>query len=65
MSKAATPRTRPPAQPASADRLYRKARRASVATEDEALNAVCDSRLKDPRYPMDRLLKKLGHGLEK
>jgi hypothetical protein len=65
MSKVATTRTQPPVQSVSADRLYRKARRTSVATEDETLNALCDSRLKEPRYPLDRLLKKLGHGVEK
>jgi len=46
------------------DRLYRGARKATPASEDEALNALCDARLKERRYPLARLLKKLGHELE-
>jgi hypothetical protein len=47
-----------------ADALYRRARKANEATEDEALNALCDARLKEPRRPLREILKKLGHGLE-
>ena len=35
-----------------------------LASEDEALNQLCDQRLKEPRYPIEKLLKKLGHELE-
>lgn len=46
-------------------RLFRQARKAAPTSEDEALNALCDARLKDRRYPLLRLLKKLGHELGK
>jgi hypothetical protein len=46
-------------------RLFRRARKAAPTSEDEALNALCDARLKDQRYPLSRLLKKLGHELGK
>ena len=32
-------------------------------TEDEALNQVCNERLDEPRYPIQKLLKKMGYGL--
>jgi hypothetical protein len=47
-----------------ADKVYRRARRTAPATEDEALNALCDGRLKERRYPLQKLLDKLGHELE-
>jgi hypothetical protein len=47
------------------DGLYRRARKTVAATEDQALNALCDARLKEPRLPLLRLLEKLGHELEK
>ena len=47
------------------DRVYRAARKAHRASEDEVLNAVCDSRLDEPRYPLPELLKKLGQELAK
>ena len=50
---------------ASADKTYRRARKTLPATEDEALNALCDARLKERRYPLQKLLDKLGHGLER
>jgi len=43
----------------SIDRLYRRARKTTLPEEDEALNALCDARLKERRYPLSRLLKKL------
>ena len=49
---------------ASADKAYRRARKTTPATEDEALNALCDARLKERRYPLGKLLDKLGHDLE-
>jgi hypothetical protein len=42
----------------------RRARKASRPTEDEALKALCDARLREPRRPLRELLKKLGHELE-
>jgi hypothetical protein len=48
---------------ASADKAYRRARKTAPATEDEALNALCDARLKERRYPLPKLLEKLGHEL--
>ena len=59
----AAPAGRQPALPIH--HLFRRARKAAPANEDEALNALCDARLKDRRYPLARLLKKLGHELEK
>ncbi len=35
-----------------------------AATEDEALNAVGEARKGEPRYPLARLLRKSGHGLD-
>lgn len=51
--------------PSSLDKLYRQARKATIATEDQALNALCDARLKEPRHPLRKLLNKLGHELER
>jgi hypothetical protein len=34
--------------------------RANPRSEDEALNRICDQRLNEPRYPIDKLLKKIG-----
>jgi len=47
------------------DKVYRRARKTAIATEDEALNALCDARLKEPRHPLQKLLNKLGHELER
>jgi hypothetical protein len=38
--------------------------RANPRCEDEALNRICDQRLNEPRYPIDKVLKKMGHELE-
>ena len=54
----------PARRSASANKIYRRARKMAPATEDEALNALCDARLKDRRYPLRKLLDKLGHELE-
>jgi hypothetical protein len=32
----------------SLDKLYRRARKSTIATEDQALNALCDARLRKP-----------------
>ena len=47
------------------DRVYRRARKAIKASEDQALNAVCDARLNEPRLPLPQLLEKLAHELGK
>ena len=39
--------------------------RANPRSEDEALNRICDQRLNEPRYPIDKLLKKMGYDLER
>jgi hypothetical protein len=49
----------------SVDKVYRRARRATIATEDQALNALCDARLKERRHPLEKLLNQLGHELER
>jgi hypothetical protein len=49
----------------SADKVYRRARKTAIATEDQALNALCDARLKERRHPLERLLNQLGHELER
>ena len=46
------------------DKVYRRARKTAIATEDQALNALCDSRLKERRHPLKKLLDRLGHELE-
>ena len=51
--------------PSSLDKLYRQARKTTIATEDQALNALCDARLNEPRHPLQKLLNKLGHELER
>lgn len=48
----------------SVDKVFRRARKTTTATEDEALNALCDARLKERRHPLQKLLHKLGHELE-
>ena len=55
----------PPPKDATVDRLYRRVRQTASVTEDEALNAVCDSRLQEPRRPLEKLLKKLENALDK
>jgi len=50
---------------ASVDKVYRRARKTAVATEDQALNALCDARLKERRHPLPDLLHRLDHELER
>jgi len=48
----------------SVDKVYRRARKTVVATEDQALNALCDARLKERRHPLPDLHSSLaGHPL--
>jgi hypothetical protein len=47
------------------DKVYRRARKTAAATEDQALNALCDARLQEPRHPLQELLHRLGHELER
>jgi hypothetical protein len=47
------------------DKVYRRARRTAIATEDQALNALCDARLKERRHPLQKLLDQMGHDLER
>ena len=56
--------TSPSGKPTRIEGVYRRARKAVRTTEDEALNAVCDARLKETRHPLRPLLKKLGHELD-
>jgi hypothetical protein len=49
----------------SVDKVYRLARKTAVSTEDQALNALCDARLKERRHPLQKLLNRLGHELER
>jgi hypothetical protein len=49
----------------SVDKVYRRARKTAVATEDQALNALCDARLKERRHPLPDLLDRLEHELER
>ena len=49
----------------SVDKVYRRARKTTIATEDQALNALCDARLKERRHPLEKLLNQLGHELER
>ena len=49
----------------SVDKVYRRARKTTIATEDQALNALCDARLKERRHPLEKLLNRLGHELER
>jgi hypothetical protein len=49
----------------SVDEVYRRARKTSIATEDQALNALCDARLKERRHPVEELINRLGHELER
>ena len=49
----------------SVDKVYRRARKTAIATEDQALNALCDARLKERRHPLKKLLDRLGHELER
>lgn len=37
--------------------------RRTTLTDDEALNRICDERRSEPRYPIEKLLKKMGHEL--
>jgi hypothetical protein len=47
------------------DQVYRRARKTAIATEDQAINALCDARLKERRHPLQELLDQLGHELER
>jgi hypothetical protein len=49
----------------SVDKVYRRARKTTIATEDQALNPLCDARLKQRRHPLEKLLNRLGHKLER
>ena len=49
----------------SVNKAYRRARKTTIATEDQALNALCDARLKQRRHPLEKLLNRLGHELER
>ena len=49
----------------SVDKVYRRARKTTIATEHQALNALCDARLKERRHPLRKLLNRLGHELER
>jgi hypothetical protein len=49
----------------SVDKVYRRARKTSIATEDQALNALCDARLKERRHPVEELINRLGHEVER
>jgi hypothetical protein len=49
----------------SVDKVYRRARKTTIATEDQALNALCDARLNERRHPLQKLLNRLGHELER
>ena len=40
----------------SVDKVYRRARKTTIATEDQALNALCDARLKERRHPVGALI---------
>jgi len=42
------------------DKVYRRARTTTIATEDQALNALCDARLKERRHPLEKLLNQIG-----
>jgi hypothetical protein len=47
------------------DKVYRRARKTAIATEDQALNTLCDARLKERRHPVQELLDQMGHELER
>ena len=44
----------------SVQKVYRRARKTAIATEDQALNALCDARLKERRHPLEKLLNQIG-----
>lgn len=54
-----------PVSKESVEPAFRRARDSVRVTEDQALNAICDARLREPRLPLDKLLKKLEHELER
>jgi len=49
----------------SVDKVYRRARKTAIASEDQALNALCDARLQERRHPIQELLSRLGDELER
>jgi len=62
-----TAKTRRAAEDAVKDAFPPKAnpsRRRHQSTEDEALNRIADQRLHEPRYPIEKLLKKAAYELE-
>jgi hypothetical protein len=46
-------------------KVYRRARKTAIATEDRALNTLCDARLQERRHPIQELLNRLGNELER
>jgi hypothetical protein len=44
----------------SVHKVYRRARKTTIATEDQALNALSDARLNERRHPLEKLLNRLG-----
>jgi hypothetical protein len=50
--------------PSRADAVYRRARKTTIATEDQAINALCDARLKEQRHSLRKVFNRLGHELE-
>jgi hypothetical protein len=49
----------------SVEKVYRRACKTAIATEDQALNALCDARLQERRHPIQELLNRLGDELER
>jgi hypothetical protein len=47
------------------DKVYRRARQTAAASEDQALNTLCDARLKERRHPLQKLLDRIEHELER
>jgi hypothetical protein len=64
-ARVATPASAHGNASSSVDKVYRRARKTAVATEDQSLNALCDARLKERRHPLQDLLRRLGHELER
>jgi hypothetical protein len=58
-ARVATPASARRSAPLSVDKVYRRALKTAVATEDQALDALCDARLKDRRHPLPDLLARL------
>jgi len=50
------------------DDLYRRARARRpepIENEDAELNRICEDRKDEPRYPIEKLLRKMGHEVER